>query len=43
MSTSQKSSIFFEDLCCAFVSANILIHKLCNPVLKQFLQEKHTK
>lgn len=41
-STSQKSSNFFEDLCYAFVSANIPMHKLCNPVLKQFL-EKHTK
>lgn len=29
-------------MCHAFVSANIPMHKLCNPVLKQFL-EKYTK
>lgn len=41
-STSQNSSNFFEDLYYAFVFSNIPMRKLCNPVLKQFL-EKYTK
>lgn len=42
--TSQNSNsknLFFEDLCNAFVAANIPLHMLGNHVLKSFL-EKHT-
>jgi hypothetical protein len=42
--TSQISNskyVFVEDLCNAFVAANIPLHKLGNHVLKLFL-EKHT-
>lgn len=38
---SNSRNVFFEDLCNAFVAANIPLHKLGNHVLKSFL-EKHT-
>jgi len=38
---SNSRNVFFEDLCNAFVSANIPLHKLGNHVFKSFL-EKHT-
>jgi hypothetical protein len=41
ITNSNTKSIFFEDLCDAFVSANIPLHKLDNHILKLFL-ENHT-
>jgi len=41
ITNSNTKNVFFEDLCNAFVFANIPLHKLDNHLLKSFL-EKHT-
>lgn len=39
ITNSNTKNVFFEDLCNAFVSANISLHKLDNHVLKLFLEK----
>jgi len=36
ISNSNTKNVFFEDLCNAFVSTNIALHKQDNHVLKSF-------